>query len=228
MKNEVRTVDGISYTLIRKKIKNMYLRVKEEGKVVVTANMFVPAAQIDAFVRSNKEGVIKNIEKMKNRSVLQNIENNLVLWGKKYPLVFKQGSCRMDVQRDRIIVYFPNTDTDKIESYIRKELKKILEKQTKTFRARYDGIVNEYHCPLPEITYREMKTRWGSCLVNKAKITLNTRLVHYPMECLEYVIMHEYLHLIVPNHSVRFHALEDLYMPDNRKRQEILNKYQIQ
>ena len=53
-------------------------------------------------------------------------------------------------------------------------------------------------------TLRDMKTRWGSCTVSTGRIRLNTRLVYYPEECLEYVIVHELCHLIEPSHNQRF------------------------
>ena len=71
---------------------------------------------------------------------------------------------------------------------------------------------------------KDMKNRWGSCNITKKRIWLNLKLVQYPPECLEYVILHELIHLKVPNHSADFYAELDQYMPDWQMRRKILNR----
>ena len=71
---------------------------------------------------------------------------------------------------------------------------------------------------------KDMKIRWGSCNITKKRIWLNLKLVQYPPECLEYVILHELIHLKVPNHSADFYAELDQYMPDWQMRRKILNR----
>lgn len=71
-------------------------------------------------------------------------------------------------------------------------------------------------------TFRKMKTRWGSCTVDTGKIRINSRLAHYPDECLEYIVVHELCHLIEPSHNRRFHAYMDRFLPDWKQRKERL------
>ena len=71
---------------------------------------------------------------------------------------------------------------------------------------------------------KDMKTRWGSCNITKKRIWLYLKLVQYPPECLEYVILHELIHLKVPNHSADFYAELDQYMPDWQMRRKLLNR----
>ncbi|MFZ4076713.1 MAG: M48 family metallopeptidase [Legionellaceae bacterium] len=61
---------------------------------------------------------------------------------------------------------------------------------------------------------RSMTTRWGSCNTLKKRITINLNLIHKPLPCLEYVIVHELIHLIIPNHSQRFYSLMEHFMPE--------------
>ncbi len=60
---------------------------------------------------------------------------------------------------------------------------------------------------------RRMKTRWGSCNYRRHTIRLNTELARRLPECLEYVVVHELMHLLEPSHNARFHELMDRYMP---------------
>lgn len=72
-------------------------------------------------------------------------------------------------------------------------------------------------------TLRDMKTRWGSCTLGTGRIRLNTRLVFYPEECLEYVIVHELCHLIEPSHDQRFKSCMTRFLPDWKERKKKLN-----
>lgn len=74
----------------------------------------------------------------------------------------------------------------------------------------------------PEIAVREMKSRWGSCHIAKRKITLNKRLAEKSRPALEYVVLHEYVHFLHPNHGAGFHAEMARLMPDYRQRRKML------
>jgi predicted metal-dependent hydrolase len=71
---------------------------------------------------------------------------------------------------------------------------------------------------------RKMKTRWGSCSPKSQAICLNLELAKKTIECLEYVIVHELAHLLVPTHDRRFVALLDQFMPKWRSYQAELNQ----
>lgn len=77
--------------------------------------------------------------------------------------------------------------------------------------------------PYPQLRLRTMKSRWGSCLVYKNTITLNTKLLEQPRRCVEYVVLHELCHFLHPNHSPAFYACLESFMPDWRERREALN-----
>ncbi len=70
---------------------------------------------------------------------------------------------------------------------------------------------------------RDMKTRWGSCNIQKKRIWLNIQLAAYPRECLEYVVTHELVHLLVPGHGKEFQAYMDRFFPDWKRVRKELN-----
>lgn len=78
--------------------------------------------------------------------------------------------------------------------------------------------MKEYHLEMPTIRLRTMKSQWGNCKPAQKVITLNKRLIHYPVEFIEYVILHEFAHFVHPNHSRAFYALIEKYMPDYKER----------
>jgi predicted metal-dependent hydrolase len=76
----------------------------------------------------------------------------------------------------------------------------------------------------PVIKYRRMKSRWGSCASEKGTINLNTELVKAPLHSIDYVIVHELVHLLCPNHDNKFYRLLNRILPDWEKRKERLER----
>ena len=74
---------------------------------------------------------------------------------------------------------------------------------------------------------QRMKTRWGSCNPTSGSIRLNTELAKKPPECLEYVVVHEMVHLLEASHNDRFAALMDQYMPGWRVCRAELNRLPV-
>lgn len=79
----------------------------------------------------------------------------------------------------------------------------------------------------PQIFFKEMKSAWGICHPKRGYITLNTRLAQYDRKAVEYVIMHEFVHLIHPNHQKGFHNEMKVLMPDYNERKKLLKQRRI-
>lgn len=73
-----------------------------------------------------------------------------------------------------------------------------------------------------KLAYRNMKSRWGSCQPATGRVCINTRLALYPPRCLEYVVVHELVHMLEPSHNARFHALMDEFLPNWRESRKLL------
>jgi predicted metal-dependent hydrolase len=71
---------------------------------------------------------------------------------------------------------------------------------------------------------KQMKTKWGSCNIEASRLWLNLELAKKPYACLEYVLVHELVHLLERNHNERFMAFMDHFLPDWRERRELLNR----
>jgi predicted metal-dependent hydrolase len=78
---------------------------------------------------------------------------------------------------------------------------------------------------LPQLRYRDMKSRWGSCAVQKGFVTVNSRLCLSTEDCVEYLLCHELCHFVVSDHSKKFHTLLETAMPDAKKRKQKLNDF---
>ena len=96
---------------------------------------------------------------------------------------------------------------------------KILEicKETYPKFQKYDVI-------FPQIRFRTMISRWGSCQPKRKILTFNYALVEVPVACIEYVAYHEFTHFIHPNHSRKFYQALSMFMPDWKQRKAVLEK----
>ncbi len=83
----------------------------------------------------------------------------------------------------------------------------------------------ELGVPWPQIRIRKMTSRWGSCHTARGIITYSTMLAERPEKAAEYVVVHEFAHFLVPNHSARFYETVASVMPDWRERKELLRQW---
>lgn len=84
--------------------------------------------------------------------------------------------------------------------------------------------LKKYGIKFPDVNIKIMKSRWGSCVHSKGRISLNTELIKAPSHCIEYVIVHEMCHLKYPNHTKPFYSFLSLVMPDWQKRKARLER----
>jgi predicted metal-dependent hydrolase len=88
--------------------------------------------------------------------------------------------------------------------------------------------LRKYGIKKPEMTVRKMKSRWGSCQSDKTRISLNIELIKAPKHCIEYVILHELVHLKIPNHNKDFYNFLGLIMPDWEYREKRLEMVKVE
>lgn len=113
---------------------------------------------------------------------------------------------------DDYVVVFDEKVYYKDQPDIVDNLKQILVDYVEEHRGEFDEIFGK----TPSIEVTKLKGKWGACSPSIQNILLNEKLVHYPLFCVNYVITHEYLHLLVPNHSERFYSMLEELMPNYR------------
>lgn len=111
-----------------------------------------------------------------------------------------------------------------LKAYIsEEELRSVIKEQCKLIYPYYKAL----GIPFPEIRFRKMVSRWGSCHPTKKVLTFNTALMYAPPECVEYVIWHEFTHFIEPNHSKNFYAELSKVCSDWKESRKILKGISI-
>lgn len=221
----------ITYQLTRKKVKNVNLRIKQDGSVLVSANTRVPAAFIDDFIRQKQEFILSALAKFEEKRELRQDTPKKYISGESYTLLGKslrlkvEESKNEEVYTDGIYIFLKVKDK---ENFRHKEIlmtKWLREYQTAIFQElilqTYE-VFKKYDVPFPTLKIRTMKSRWGSCQPKKGIITLNSRLIEAPRNAIEYVVLHEYAHFIHPNHSKAFWNFVTMMMPDWKERKRAL------
>lgn len=101
----------------------------------------------------------------------------------------------------------------------KREWRAVVEAGTRVLLARWEPVIG---VRVKKLAFRNMKSRWGSCQPLTGRVCINTRLALYPPDCLEYVVVHELVHMLEPSHNARFHALMDKFLPDWKQRRKML------
>ena len=213
------------YDLSDKNVKNINLRIQRDGAVVVSKNKRISQEQVDSFLLSKWDWIFSGIDRMKKAERIQSRPTDLLsirYFGRVLPIVEKRGAKRLVIKDDSVEFYTLEIDIEKKITELQKHLERNFTQYIEEIKVKYDGIVADYGLHSPPIKYRYLKGKWGSCDTRKKIITMNYNLMYYPKEATEYVLLHEYLHLIVPNHSKRFHDLMKYHQPDYKKREELL------
>ncbi len=201
----------IEYSLIRKNVKNINLRIKRDGLVVVSASPIVPKGIIDSFISDNAEKILSAIDRIELQKSANTFENGstIKLLGKSYRLVLEEGSINSCfIGEDDITFYLKDVDNLEIKQNIYNTL---LEN---TASVVFPRLIEECYQPFknickttPILKIKDLKSQWGNCYHKRNLITLNLRLSVYDLNVIKSVVYHEYCHFVYQNHSKDFYNL---------------------
>lgn len=218
--------------VIKKDIKNIHLSVyPPTGRVRISAPLRMSLDTIRVFAIF-KLGWIKQqqkkIQKQERETPREYLDREShFVWGKRYLLTISESDQIPSIQLKHnrmVLIVRPGTDKNKrqiiVEDWYREQLKNAVPPLV----AKWEPIIG---VSLERFFVRRMKTKWGSCNPTSNSIRLNTELAKKPTECLEYVVVHEMVHLLEPTHNARFVALMDQLMPQWRLYREQLNQLPV-
>jgi predicted metal-dependent hydrolase len=225
----------LEYRLIRKDVKNINLRIKSDGQILVSAGQDVPVKYVDDFVCRKQEYICRNRDKRmaqedKPAAAKRYVSGEGVdILGKSLRLKVMEGD-KEEVWTDGVFVFLrvkEKADWERKEKLLDEWMKKI---QQKTFGEISEEVYQrfkKYDIQYPKLKIRDMSSRWGTCQPQKGIITLNSKLIEAPKYCIEYVVLHEYVHFICPDHSEKFYRFMTMMMPDwEERKKELENLYQ--
>lgn len=226
----------VSVQIIRKKIKNVHLKVFRSLEVVLSVPSTVPNDWIDSFLENHVDWIDNQITKYKKSSGYNNLSSirsgsSTQLLGKDVR-IYKEASLtdRVELDEKKICIFLKDASDEErsqklFDQWWRNTASDIFQSETEQL---YQKIFKKYGLNQPKILVRKMKTLWGSCTPSKDKITLNEYLLKADIRCIQYVILHELTHLIYPNHSKEFYDFLTIHMPDWKERKKQLDNEVVQ
>ena len=220
-------VSGIPIEVCKKNIKNMHLYVKPpNGGVTVSAPLSMSDEAIERFVRTRASWIKKQIGKFDNQPRQSEREyvsgETLYVWGRQFFQQTEYGnkySLKLSGERAIFTVRTASTGAQR-ENFIREWYREQLKAEITRLLPKWEHITG-LNCASWQTKY--MITHWGTCNAKAGKIWLNLQLAKKPPLCLEYVILHELVHLVEKHHNERFVSLMDKYMPMWREIKATLN-----
>ena len=219
--------------IVQKRIKHIYFRVYPLKKtIVVSAPVHLDPESLNRAILGKKDWILRQVNKTPAKLPLAEktytTGEEFLFKGKGYPLeVIEQDKGKgVYISNDDHIHLIVNPGSgisereSLLEAWLRKEMKNSI------------FIILENRQPLMGVKIRQfgvrkMKTRWGSCNINAARIWLSLKLIHLPPRFLEYVTVHEMAHLIEKGHNARFKGFMDRFIPDWRNLKKELGKFSL-
>ena len=189
----------------RKNNKNLYIRVKEDMKIYVTCNYFTTKGTILKVLEENRKSLVKMINKVNKDNTNS---SKFFYLGKSYDIIIDSSIREVTIVGDKIYT----KDKNMLDKWYKDEIVRI-------FDDRYVYVFNHFNENIksPILKIRSMKTRYGVYNRMNHTITLNSKLIEFDIEKIDYVIIHELSHIIHFNHSKSFWNLVGKYSKDYKR-----------
>ncbi|HEY5602314.1 MAG TPA: SprT family zinc-dependent metalloprotease [Gammaproteobacteria bacterium] len=226
------TVGDEVVVIHRKRIKHIYLAVRPaDGRITVSAPLRIDDTALAAFILSKTNWI------RQRRATLLTLQRQRAQRDPQYVSgeqhYFRGDGYQLNVIYQSSLANVALRDNRYIDVYIREHASR--EQRRKVLTEWYRWQLKQLIPPLiekwqPIINVavnawgvKQMKTRWGTCNIPAQRIWLNLELIKKPPVCLEYVVVHEMVHLLERSHNARFKAYMDKFLPNWRKQKAALN-----
>jgi predicted metal-dependent hydrolase len=220
---------GVTVDVVRKDIKNVVLSVyPPTGRVRVSAPLRMNIETIRLFaiaklgwIRKHQKS-LREQEREGQREYVSRESHHI--WGRRYLLkiVEEDVDPKAYLQHSRLVLQVrPGADAETKEAVLASWHRHLVRTEVPRLIAAWEPRLG---VKVSKFYVRKMKTKWGSCNPVACTIRLNTELAKKPRECLEYIVLHEMVHLLEPTHGSRFLAMMDRFMPSSRETRQLLNR----
>ncbi|POY36785.1 metal-dependent hydrolase [Solitalea longa] len=228
MKSESLKIGAVEIEVTFKPIKNLHLSVHPpEGRVTISSPEFYNLEKVKIYAATKLGWIKKEQQKFQEQKREQprlyiNRESHFI-FGSRYLLYIELASKNtVEIKGKKLVLNV----TDANDLQLKKNtLYRFYRNQ---LRQKLNGFV-EYYAPImglsvPEFKIRAMKTKWGSCATDTKRLWFNIELAKKPLETIEYIVVHEMVHLLERNHNKNFILLMDHYLPNWRIQKKVLNE----
>lgn len=214
----------------RKRMKTVRLKVFPEQRVVISVPKDVHDEWVLTYLKEKSNWIESKLAvfiKTKGYESIKSIKSGMStkILGRDVKIIISQNEKSFSY-REGDIIHIGIKDINNQDVIGRNFEKWWREKAQNTYKEYIDKlypIVGKYNINKPVLYIKKMKTLWGSCSTGKEKITINYYLLKALPSCIEYVILHELVHLIYPRHNKEFYNFLSIHMPDWKERKRKLD-----
>jgi predicted metal-dependent hydrolase len=222
----------ITADVVMKDIKNVHLSVyPPNGHVRISAPVRMSLDNVRAYAVTKLDWIKSQQIKLRSQERVTPREfvngESHFLWGQRYLLrvIESPGAGQVELRGRRIELHVRPTTTlerrqEIVEGWLRQQLKTTIPTLIAKWEPKLGVTVRGFHV-------QRMKTKWGSCNTDRGSIRLNTELAKKPVECLEYIVVHEMVHLLERSHNERFVRLIEQAMPKWKFYRDELNRLPV-
>jgi predicted metal-dependent hydrolase len=233
-KPTVRTIDlgEITAEVVQKDIKNIHLSVyPPNGRVKIAAPLRMDVETIRIFAISKlgwikrQQTKLRNQEREAPREYISR-ESHYYL-GVRYLLkvVERDSKPSVAIMHDNLILQVkPDTNAEQRQILLQEWYRAQLKALVPHYIAKWEKIMG---VQVSEFGIKKMKTKWGTCNIEAKRVWINLELAKKPLECLEYIVVHEMVHLLERSHNARFIAYMNQFLPQWRSLKEALNRLPV-
>ena len=222
----------IKVDVVFKDIKNVHLSVHPpNGRVRIAAPMRMSPETVRVFAISKLSWIRRQQEKIlaQERETPREYldRESHYIWGKRYLLDIVEENTRPEVELKHgkmILRVRPGTDENRRQVIVEEWYRAQLKQAVTLLLTKWEPLIG---VKVERLFVQRMKTKWGSCTPKSGNIRLNTDLAKKPRECLEYVLVHEMVHILEPTHNARFVSLMDSFVPRWQFYREELNRLPV-
>jgi predicted metal-dependent hydrolase len=222
----------IAVDVVRKDIRNVHLSVHPPtGRVRIAAPERMSLDTVRVFAIAKLPWIKKQQRKLleQERDTAREYidRESHYVWGRRYLLKVIEADLPRSVELSHgtmILLLRPGTETAKRQAILDEWYREQLRTALPLLIEKWERLIG---VKVRRVFVQRMKTKWGSCNHRAGSIRLNTDLARKPRECLEYIVVHEMVHLLEPTHSERFMGLMDQFMPKWQFYRDALNRLPV-
>ena len=197
--------------ITRKNNKNMYLRVKKDG-IYISCNYFVTATMIKSFIMKNEEDIIRMYETVQRK---EKKNEEFYYLGNNYDVVVLNTVSKIEFVGNQVFV----KNKTYLNTFLKNECERIFNERVKICYNLFEEDI-----PYPKVMIGKMKRKWGYCNKRQELIKLNSELIKYSIDEIDYVIIHELCHFLEFNHSKNFWNYVKKYKPNYKENTKVLKE----
>ena len=222
-------ISDISIEVQKKNIKNMHLSVlPPDGKVRISVPVNAKDETIRLFAISKIGWIKKQIDRFQNQP--RQTEREFVsgeshyVWGRRYRMEIQHNHINnVEIKGNKLILTVREASTTQQRENVMTEwYRNQLKQKLPAYIEKWQSIIG---VKAESVRVKNMLTKWGTCNTKAKRIWINLQLAKKPIECLEYVVVHELMHLIEKTHNSVFIDYIDKFLPDWRVTKDKLNNF---